>query len=195
MEITFCVMKAFCDYCSREVKRKQHQVSCTSCQAIIHKICTNFNSEKNRDLKNQLFPYMRLGCQSNTFPLSKQKNSDISLISSSLSNFPFSQNANIFPDVKLNSYFTECSSIETLFNDSDCPVSINSKYYDSNYFSKLNISWYFNVYKSSTFAALYLNSVALSKHLKFTKFIIIRILERKTNTNSMYYSARIYYSF
>ena len=82
---------------------------------------------------------MCLCCQSNTFSFSEQSNSNIFLIYSGFSNFLFSKDTNIFPDQILN-FFTEFNSIETPFNDSDHPVSIDSKYNDINDFSKLNIN-------------------------------------------------------
>ena len=129
LKITSTVTKVFRDLCSRKVKAKPHQVSCTSCQAITHKICTNLNNEQYREIKKQHFPYMYLRCQSNTFPFSEQSNSDISLINSAFSHFFFSRDTNIVPDQNLNSFFTECNSIETPFNDFKHSVSIDSKYY------------------------------------------------------------------
>ena len=159
MKIASTVTKVFCDLCSRKVKTKQHQVSCTSCQSIIHKICTNLNNEQYREIKKQHFPYMYLRCQSNTFPFSEQSNSDISLINSGFNNFLFSKDTNIFPDENLNSFLTECNSIESHFNDSDHPVSIDSEYYDINDFNKLNIN------KNSSFATLHLNIVSPSRDM------------------------------
>ena len=45
----------------------------------------------------------------------------------------------------------KCNSIESLFNDSDHSISIDSKYHDMNNFNKLNIN------KNSSFATLHLN--------------------------------------
>ena len=101
---------------------------------------------------------MCLRCQSNTFPFSEQSNSNISLINSAFSHFFFSKDTNIVPDQNLNSFFTECNSIETPFNDFKHSVSINSKYYDINDFNKLSTN------KSSYFATLHLNIASLSKH-------------------------------
>ena len=129
---------------------------------------------------------MWLRCQSNIFPFPEQSNSDISLINSDFSNFLFSKDTNIVLDENPNSCFTECSSIETPFNGSDHPVSIDSKYYDVNDFNKLIIN------KSSSFATLHLHTASLSKHfddlqnfLSLLKhsFDIIGISERKINKN------------
>ena len=131
---------------------------------------------------------MCLRCQSNTIPFSEQSNSDISLVNSGFNNFLFSKDTNIFPDENLNSFLTECNSIETPFDDSDHPVSIDSKHYDINHFNKLNIN------KNSSFATLRLNIASLSKHfdglqifLSLLKhfFDIIGILEHKIDKNSM----------
>ena len=146
---------------------------------------------------------MWLRCQSNIFPFPEQSNSDISLINSDFSNFLFSKDTNIVLDENLNSCFTECSSIETPFNGSDHPVSIDSKYYDVNDFNKLSIN------KSSSFATAHLHTASLSKHfddlqnfLSLLKhsFDIIGISERKINKISMnvdftFYSAGIYFYF
>ena len=128
---------------------------------------------------------MCLCCQSNTFSFSEQSNSNIFLIYSGFSNFLFSKDTNIFPDQILN-FFTEFNSIETPFNDSDHPVSIDSKYNDINDFSKLNVN------KNSSLATFRLNIVSLSKHfdnlqnfLSLFKhfFDIIGISEHKINKN------------
>ena len=101
---------------------------------------------------------MCLHWKSNTFPFSEQSNSDISLINSGFNNFLFSKDSNIFPDEDLKSFFTECNSIETPFNDSDHRVLIDSKYYDIKDFNKLNIN------KNSSFAIFHLNIASLLKH-------------------------------
>ena len=75
---------------------------------------------------------MCLQCQSNTFPFFDQSNSDVSLINSGFKN--------IFPDGNLKLFFTKCNSIETSFDDSVHPVSIDSKYHEINDFNKLNIN-------------------------------------------------------
>ena len=87
---------------------------------------------------------MCLHCQSNTVPFSKQSNSI---------------DTNIFPDENLNSIFTECNLIETSFNDSNHPVSIDSKYYDINDFGKLNRN------KNSSFVTLHLTTASLWKNV------------------------------
>ena len=103
---------------------------------------------------------MCLRCQSNIFPFFDQSNSDVSLINSGCNNFRFSSDTNIFPDENLKSFFTKCNSIETPFNDSDHPVSIDSKSHDTNDFNKLNIN------KNSSLATLHLNIASLSKHFE-----------------------------
>ena len=103
---------------------------------------------------------MCLRCQSNIFPFFDQSNSDVSLINSGCNNFRFSSDTNIFPDENLKSFFTKCNSIETPFNDSDHPVSIDSKSHDINDFNKLNIN------KNSSLATLHLNIASLSKHFE-----------------------------
>ena len=71
-------------------KQKEKSVKFfASCQPIIHKICTNLNSEQYRERKKQHFPYMSLRSHSNTFSFFEQSNSDISLINSGFNNFLF----------------------------------------------------------------------------------------------------------
>ena len=130
MKITSTLTKLFCDLCSRKAKTKLYQISCTSCQAIIHKICTNLNDEKYREIKKQRFSF-KVYVKPNTFPFSEQSNSNISLINCGFNNFIFSK------DINKNCFFTECISIETPFKDSDHPLSIDSKYFDINDFNKL----------------------------------------------------------
>ena len=103
---------------------------------------------------------MCLRYQSDIIPFFDQSNSDVSLINSGFNNFRFSSDTSIFPDENLKSFFTKCNSIETPFNDSDHPVSIDSKYHDINDFSKLNIN------KNSSPATLHLNIASLSKHFE-----------------------------
>ena len=103
---------------------------------------------------------MCLRYQSNIFPFFNQPISDVSLINSGFNNFRFSSDTNILPDENLKSFFTKCNSIETLFNDSDHPVAIDSKYQDINNFNKLNIN------KHSSLATLHLNVASLSKHFE-----------------------------
>ena len=91
---------------------------------------------------------MCLRCQSNIFPFFDQSNSDVSLINSGFNNFCFSSDANIFPNENLKSFFTKRNSIETPFNDSDHPASIDSRYHDINNFNKLSIN------KNSSLATL-----------------------------------------
>ena len=78
--------------------------------------------------------------------------------------------------------------MDTLFNDSDPPVSIDCKYYDISDFNKLNIN------KNSSLATLHFNNVLLSKYfddlhnfisLLNHSFDIIGISEHKINKNSM----------
>ena len=95
---------------------------------------------------------MCLRCQSNTFPFFDQSNSDVSLINSGFKN--------IFPDGNLKLFFTKCNSIETSFDDSVHPVSIDSKYHEIHDFNKLNIN------KNSYYATLHLNNASLSKHFE-----------------------------
>ena len=126
---------------------------------------------------------MCLRCQLNTFPFSEQSDSDISLINSDFNNFLFFKDTNIFQDENLNSLFTECNSIETPFNDSNHPESIDFKYYDINNFNKLSIN------KNSSFPTLRLNIASLSEQnfwsLLKHYFDIIGISEHKINNNSM----------
>ena len=201
MKTTSTVTKVFRELCSRKVKTNQHQVCCTSCQAIIHTICTKLITERYREIKKQHFPYMSLRCQSNTFPFPEQQNSDISLINSGFNNFFSTKDTNIFPDENLNSFFTECNSIRTPFKHSDYPVSVDFKYYDISDFDKLNKS------KNFSSAALHLNIESLSKYfdnlqnfLSLLKhyFDFIDISKHKVNKNSMninFYSVRIYFLF
>ena len=131
---------------------------------------------------------MCLRCQSNTFPFSEQSNSDISLINVGFINFLFSKDTKIFQDKNLNLFFTEYNSIETPFNDSDHPVSTDSKCYDINDFNKVNIN------RNSFLATLHLNIMSLLKHfdhlqnylslLKHSSDIIV-ILEHEINKNLM----------
>ena len=72
---------------------------------------------------------MCLRCQSNIFPFFDQSNSDVRLINSGFNNFRFSSGTIIFPDENLKLFFAKCNPIETPFNDSDHPVSIDSKYH------------------------------------------------------------------
>ena len=120
---------------------------------------------------------------SNTFPFFDQSNSDVSLINSGFNNFHFPSDTNIFPYENPKSFFTKCDSIETPFNDSDHPVSIDSKYNDIKNFNKFNIN------KNSSLATLH-NITSLSKHFadlqNFLKhsFDIIGISEHKINKGS-----------
>ena len=93
---------------------------------------------------------MCLRCQSNIFPFFNQSNSDVSLINSGFNSFRFSSDTNIFQNENLKSFFTKCSSIEAPFNNSDHPVSIDSKYHNINDFNKLNTD------KTSSLATLHL---------------------------------------
>ena len=98
---------------------------------------------------------MCLRCQSNTFPLFDLSNLDVSLTNSGFNNFRISRDTNIFPDDNRKSFFTKCNSIETPFNDSDHPVSLDSKQHDIN--------------KNSSLATLHLNTASLSKHFEDLK--------------------------
>ena len=102
----------------------------------------------------------------NIFPLFDKSNSEVSLINSGFNNFCFFSDTNIFPDEDLKSIFTKCNSIETLFNDSDHPISIDSKYHDINDFNKLSLSKHFEDLQ---------NLLSLLKH----SFDITGISERK----------------
>ena len=130
---------------------------------------------------------MCLRCQSNTLPFFDQSKSNVFFINSCFNNFRFSSDTNIFPDENLKSFFTKCNSIETLFNDSDHPVYVDSKYHDINNFNKLNIN------KNSSLATLHLNNASLSKHFEDLQnllsllklsFDIIRISEHKITEGS-----------
>ena len=46
--------------------QEKKKLSCTSCQAIINKICTNLNKEQYREIKKQEFLY-NMFTLSNTF--------------------------------------------------------------------------------------------------------------------------------
>ena len=127
MNFALAVTKVFCDGGSRKVKTKQHQVSCTTCKAWFHKLCTNINKQYQVISKQNIL-YMCLRCQSNIFPFFDQSNSDVSLINFVFNNFCFSSDTNIFPDENLKSFFTNLYRIESPFNDSDHPVSIDFKY-------------------------------------------------------------------
>ena len=98
---------------------------------------------------------MCLQCQSNTFPFFDLSNLDVSLTNSGFNNFRISRDTNIFPDDNRKSFFTKCNSIETPFNDSDHPISLDSKYHDIN--------------KNSSLATLHLNTASLSKHFEDLK--------------------------
>ena len=78
--------------------------------------------------------------------------------------------------------------MKTPFNNSDHPVSIDSKYYDISNFNKVNIN------KNSSLATLHLTIAALSKHFEDLQnflfllkhsFGIISISEHKINKNSI----------
>ena len=84
----------------------------------------------------------------------------MSLVNSGFNNFRFSSDTNIFPNGNLKSCFTKCNSTETLFNDSDHPVSIDCKSHDINDFNKLSIN------KNSSLATLLLNIALLSKYFE-----------------------------
>ena len=81
---------------------------------------------------------MCLRFQPNIFQFFDQSNWHVSLINSGFNNFRFSSDTGIFPDENLKSFFTKCNSLETPFNDSDHPFSMNSKYHNINDFNKLN---------------------------------------------------------
>ena len=103
---------------------------------------------------------MCLRCQSNTFDfLNNQISIFLKWVLVLIISF-FSKDTNIFPHENLNSFFTECNSIETPFKDSDEPLSVDSIYYGINDFSKLNIN------KNSSFAILHLNIAPLLKHFE-----------------------------
>ena len=138
-------------------------------------------------MSKQNIRYMCLRCQSNIFPFFDQSNLDVPLINSGFNNFRFSSDTNISPDENVKSFFTKSNSIKTPFNDSDHPVSIDSKYRDINDFNKLNIS------KKLSLATLHLNIVSLSKHFEVSQnflsllkhsFNIIGISERKITKGS-----------
>ena len=119
-------------------------------------------------MSRQNIPYMCLRCQSNIFPFFDQSNSDVCLINSGFNNFRFSSNTNIFPNENRKSFFRKCNSLETPFNDSDHPVSIESKYHDINDFNKLNIN------KNSSLGTLHLSVASLSKHfVDLQKFLTL----------------------
>ena len=65
---------------------------------------------------------MCLCCKLKMFPFSEQSNSDISLTNPGFNNSFFPKATKIFLDENINSFFTECNSIETPFNNSDYPV-------------------------------------------------------------------------
>ena len=64
------VTKVFCDGCRRKLKAKQHQVSCATCQARFHKLCTNKSNKQYQEMSKQSIPYICLRCQLNIFPFS-----------------------------------------------------------------------------------------------------------------------------
>ena len=101
--------------------------------------------------------------------------------------------------MKIKTCFLQFNSKETPFNDSDYPVSIDSKYYNISDSNKLNIN------KNSSLVT-HLNIALLSKHFEDLKnflsllkhfFDIIGISEHEINKNSMnvFYSAGIYFLF
>ena len=94
----------------------------------------------------------------NTFPFSKQSNSDLSPLNFGFHNFEFSSDTNIFSDEGLKLIFTEWNYMETPFSDSDHPVAIGSKFYDINDFNKLKINENFSL------STLHLNITSLPKH-------------------------------
>ena len=96
--------KVFCNGCSRKVITKQHQVSCTTCQARFNKPCTNICNKQYQENSKENFPYMFLRRQSNTYPFFDQSNSDVLLINSGFYNFRFSSDTNIFPDENIKSF-------------------------------------------------------------------------------------------
>ena len=103
---------------------------------------------------------MCLRYQSDIIPFFDQSNSDVSPINSGFNNLCFSSDTNFSQMKILNHFFTKFNSIETPFNDSDHPVSIDSKSHDTNDFNKLNIN------KNSSLATLHLNIASLSKHFE-----------------------------
>ena len=187
LKITSTVEKVFCDHCNRRVKPKQHQLPCSICKSLVHKICTSLTNAQYHSIINQSIPYMCLKCQANTFPFSKQTNNDISLINSGLNSFEFSGDTVLFPDEKLKSFLSECNSIETPFNDAEHQVLLDSKYHDINDFNRIKIS------KQASLATLHLNIASISKHFEDLQnllsvlkhsFDIIGISEHKINKTS-----------
>ena len=82
------------------------------------------NNIKKFQKKN--IPDMCFRSQSNRFPFSDQSSSKVYFTNSGFNNFCFSSDTNIFPDENLKSLFIKRNSKESLFNDSDHPVSLNS---------------------------------------------------------------------
>ena len=187
LKITSAVDKTFCDHCNRRVKPKQQQLSCAVCKCKVHKQCTSLTNAQYRKIRDKNVPNICLPCRSDIFPFSDQSNNDISLINSGFNNFEFSDNMNVFPDENLKSFFTECNSIETPFNDTDHQTTIDSKYYDITDFNNIKIS------RNSSLATLHLNIASLAKHFEDLQnllsvlkhpFDIIGISEHKINKTS-----------
>ena len=112
---------------------------------------------------------MCLRCQLNIFLFFDLSNSDVSLIDSGFNNIHFSSDTKIFSGENLRPFFAKGNSLETPFNNSDHPVSIDTKCYDINDFNKLIIN------KNSSLATPHLNTDSLSKHLEdLQKFPILK---------------------
>ena len=136
MNFALTVSKVFCDGCSRKLKTKQHQISCTTCQARCHKLCTNISNKLYQVISEQNIPHMCSRCESYTFPFldvsifhSYISNSDVSIINTGFSNFHFAIDTNIFQDENLKLFFTKSNPLESSYIDSDITtlmISINS---------------------------------------------------------------------
>ena len=136
MNFALTVSKVFCDGCSIKLKTKQHQISCTTCQARCRKLCTNISNKLYQVISEQNIPHMCSRSKSYAFPFldvsifhSYISNSDVFIINTSFSNFHFAIDTNIFQDENLKLFFRKCNPLESSYIDSDITtlmISINS---------------------------------------------------------------------
>ena len=97
MDFALIVTKVFCGGCSRNVKSKQQQVSCTTCQARFQKLCSNITNIQNQEISKQNIRICVYDVNQIRFH-SLINQTRMSLINSGFNNFRFSSGTNIFLD-------------------------------------------------------------------------------------------------
>ena len=177
------VKDKLCSCCSKKILQKVI-LSCQLCNTSYHKKCVNFSKREYINCSKQKSRFVCNFCLE-SFPFFSLSDIDFKVVNFGL-NYDFTIDTTPFPSLSEQKFFESCNNINVPLDNEDHPVSINSRYYDIDEFSKLD-------FKENDFGILHLNIASLNKHMNDLqnflsffdyKFDIIGLSEHKISFNS-----------